>query len=314
MHKKWLAIINNGIDTILDVRSEDENGILQIFDGETLISKQSFNRNQIIVPEGVTRIVDFALSDDDCSKIASLSISSSVCDIEDMAFASFSNLKSIVVTPNNKVYDSRNDCNAIIETATGILIKGCKNTKIPDGVKEIGTCAFLGCDLTEITFPNSLVGIGVCAFSGANLTKVYIPYTVEWIEEEAFAGCENLHSVEIPDTLYLTGLIEGYERWTYRAFNGSPCTIKKYWVYKRGRYNPSVLKGCVEVGKNKIGNNQIGSSIGCFANCRRITSIKIADGVTTIENNAFENCSSLESITIPNSVTSIGAAAFKGCI
>lgn len=290
--KKWLTVINDGKDTILDVRLEDENGVIQIFDGEILIYKHPFEGNQIIVPEGVTRIAAFALSDDDCSKIVSLSISSSVCDIEDMAFASFSNLKSIVVTPNNKVYDSRNDCNAIIETATGILIKGCKNTKIPDGVKEIGTCAFIGCDLTEITFPSSLMGIGVSAFSGSNLTNLYIPYTVKWVGEEAFAYCKNLHSVEIPDTLSLEELIdiEDYERWKYSEFYESPCTIKKYWVYKDGRYNPSIVKWY-----------------------RKVKTIKIPNGVTTIYDHEYENYTSLESITIPNSVTSIGAAAFRGC-
>ncbi len=44
-----------------------------------------------------------------------------------------------------------------------------------------------------------------------------------------------------------------------------------------------------------------------------ITSVNIADGVTSIGGDAFFNFSSLESVTIPNSVTSIGASSFYDC-
>ena len=46
---------------------------------------------------------------------------------------------------NNSVYDSRNNCNAIIETATNTLVKGCNTTVIPNGVTNIGMAAFTDC-------------------------------------------------------------------------------------------------------------------------------------------------------------------------
>ena len=59
------------------------------------------------------------------------------------------------------MYDSREDCNAIIETETNILLCGCKNTIIPNSVTSIGSSAFSGCTgLTSITIPNSVTSIG----------------------------------------------------------------------------------------------------------------------------------------------------------
>ncbi|MBQ6209968.1 MAG: leucine-rich repeat protein, partial [Prevotella sp.] len=72
------------------------------------------------------------------------------------------------------MYDSRNNCNAIIETSTNTLISGCKNTSIPNSVTTIGDGAFHGCSgLTSITIPNSVTTIGDGAFHGCSgLTSI----------------------------------------------------------------------------------------------------------------------------------------------
>ena len=74
-------------------------------------------------------------------------------------------MEHIFVDDNNGTYDSRENCNAIIETESDTLILGCKNTIIPDGVTEIGEYAFSGCDsLTSVTIPASVTEIGRSAF------------------------------------------------------------------------------------------------------------------------------------------------------
>ena len=120
-------------------------------------------------------------------------------EIGDNAFDGCTGLTSIVVSEGNKVYDSRNHCNAIIETKSKTLIFGCKNTVIPDSVKKIGDSAFEGCTgLTSIVIPDSVKEIGWSAFHRCmSLTSIVIPESVTVIEESAFFGCESLKSASV---------------------------------------------------------------------------------------------------------------------
>lgn len=107
----------------------------------------------------------------------------------------------------NTVYDSRNDCNAIIETATNTIIAGCQNTVIPNDVTSIGDYAFVGCsNLTSITIPSGVTDIGYAAFSGCNnLVSITIPNSVMGIGESAFSRCSNLTSITIPNSVTSIG-------------------------------------------------------------------------------------------------------------
>ena len=101
------------------------------------------------IPGSVTNIADWAFGF--CSGLTSVNIPNSVTNIGDSAFMNCSGLTSINVETGNTIYDSRNNCNAIIETATNTLITGCKNTTIPNSVTSIGDDAFWGCKgLTSI--------------------------------------------------------------------------------------------------------------------------------------------------------------------
>lgn len=78
-----------------------------------------------------------------CSGLTSLSIPNSVAFIGENPFAYCSGLEQIEVEPGNTVYDSRNNCNAIIKTDTNELISGCMNSFIPNSVTAIGNSAFM---------------------------------------------------------------------------------------------------------------------------------------------------------------------------
>jgi len=115
------------------------------------------------IGSGVTSIGAYAFAY--CSGLTSIDIPSGVRRIGDGAFSDCSSLTSITVDSSNTVYDSRNNCNAIIETNTNTLIQGCKNTVIPNSVTSIGNSAFYHCkSLTSITIPNSVTSIGNYAF------------------------------------------------------------------------------------------------------------------------------------------------------
>lgn len=121
------------------------------------------NLTDVIIPNSVAEIERLAFA---YSGITSITIPSSVKKIGNgfaekiydlNIFYNCSNLTAIKVDSGNPVYDSRDNCNAVIETATNNLLIGCKNTNIPNTIISIGDFAFAGCSgLTSINIPNSV--------------------------------------------------------------------------------------------------------------------------------------------------------------
>ena len=95
----------------------------------------------VTIPNSVTRIEEEAFYG--CTSLTSVTIPNSVTSIGGRAFEGCSSLTSMVVASGNSTYDSRDNCNAIIETATNTLIAGCQNTTIPNGVTSIEEEEFL---------------------------------------------------------------------------------------------------------------------------------------------------------------------------
>lgn len=149
----------------------------------------------IYAPNGrvasVVSIGDYAFYG--CTGLTSVSIPKSIGftrfgSIGKAAFYGCTNLSSIIVDEANIRYDSRDNCNAIIETASNSLIVGCKKTIIPNSVTLIGDYAFSGsASLTSVTLPNSVTSIGDYAFYGCNgLSSVTIPNSVTCIGSYTF--------------------------------------------------------------------------------------------------------------------------------
>ena len=155
-------------NTIYDSRN-DCNAII-----ETATNTLIRGCQNTIIPDDVTSICDYAFNG--CATLTSIAIPSSVTTIGEDAFYFCGHvLTSIKVDESNVVYDSRNDCNAIIETGTNTLIRGCQNTIIPNDVTSIDAGAFSACvNMTSITIPNSITKIGDYAFEYCyNLKEIY---------------------------------------------------------------------------------------------------------------------------------------------
>ena len=82
--------------------------------------------------------------------------------------------ETITVSSENPRYDSRDNCNAIIETSTNTLLRGCKNTMIPEGITSIGDCAFFNAGLSSIIIPESVTSIVGDAFREDNSDSSHI--------------------------------------------------------------------------------------------------------------------------------------------
>ena len=143
----------------------------------------------------------------ECGSIKEITIPSSVSNIGAGAFSNCHGLTSMIVQEGNKQYDSRNGCNAIVETATNTLIAGCDATVIPPSVTAIGDEAFVGCNgFTSIEIPTSVKTIGSQAFFYCkNIKNLKIPESVTTIEERAFCGCDSLETVEISNSVQSIG-------------------------------------------------------------------------------------------------------------
>ena len=157
----------------------------------------------VTIPGSVTYIGEKAFHY--CCGLDSITIPSSVTYIGESAFSGCRGLTSIKVETGNTKYDSRNECNAIINTETNALIAGCQNTIIPGDVTSIGSGAFQSCSLDSITIPNSVTSIGEYAFSDSPLTSIIIPDSVTSIGDHAFELCWLLTSITIPNSVTSIG-------------------------------------------------------------------------------------------------------------
>ena len=143
----------------------------------------------------------------ECTYLTSIEIPNSVTSIGNSAFRNCTGLTSIIVATDNPIYDSRNNCNAIIDKVSNTLIQGCKITIIPNSVTTIGEFAFCNyTGLTSIEIPNSVTTIGNHMFSDCySLTSIEIPNSVTTIGYSAFRCCSGLTSIEIPNSVTSIG-------------------------------------------------------------------------------------------------------------
>lgn len=179
----YIALSNKTLKKISNNVFDIEMPAIIIGEGKTIITKEDVKQAEkeygeltnVVIAGSVTGIGKSAFSC--CSGLTSLIIPDSVTSIGSDAFCDCSGLISIVVDGRNKKYDSRDNCNAIIEKSTNSLLVGCKNTIIPDSVTTIGDRAFYGCSgLTSVTIPNSVTTIGGLAFRGCQkLANIVIP-------------------------------------------------------------------------------------------------------------------------------------------
>ena len=266
------------------------------------------------IPSSITSIGSCAFAY--CNSLTSIEIPDSVTSLGGVVFYGCNSLASIIVGSGNTVYDSRNNCNAIIETSTNKLLTGCKNTIIPSSVTSIGEKAFWDCSgLSSIEIPNSITSIGSCAFAYCNsLTSIEIPSSVTDIGVNVLEGCTSIESivVQFDNTKYdsrnnCNAIIETS---TNKLLTGCKNTIIPSSITSIGE---NAFWGCSGLSSMEIPNSVTNIGAYAFYECSSLTSIEMGSSVTTIDRGAFSRCSGLTSIMISASVVSIGDRAFEFC-
>ena len=165
-------------------------------------------------------------------------------------------LQSITVAEGNPVYDSRDNCNAIIRTKDNTLVFGSSCSTIPNTITMVGYFAFSGCtDLTSIELPSSVTEIDECAFCGCtNLTTFAFPSSVSEIGRYAFSDCTGLASVTFSDTAVGLG---------YRAFED--CTaLTEITLPDYSTIGGSAFSGCTGLKRAVIPEQVTGLSSSCL--------------------------------------------------
>ena len=257
---------------------------------ETEANRLLLGCSTTVIPDGVTEIGEIAFID--CNNLKTIQIPSSVEKIQASAFENTgltsinipqnvsyisgnifkwcTELTSITVDPNNRVYDSRNNCNAIIESKTNTLIAGCQGTAIPDGITAIGDYAFSGSRLTSISIPSSVTTIGSYAFQGCYLlTSVNVPSRMDSLGDYVFQWCSGLKSFTIPSGVKVIG--------------------------------SGLFFDCESLEVVDIPSSVDSIGYKAFGSCHSLKSVVIPEGVKVIDNFTFSGCESLSYLYIPSS-------------
>ena len=236
-----------------------------------------------------------------CYNLKHIHITSSITTINVPMFQQC-NVSAITVDEANPIYDSRNNCNAIIETATNKLIRGCTNTIVPSNITEYGECAFFGsCSVEQLTIPSSVTKLGSQCFSDNPIKSVVMHNDVSKIGSSCFANNSSLTSVTLSEVLTQipSNCFES-------CYNLSSITIPTSVVELGG------FKGCYKLSSIDGLDNVKTVLAGAFSGCSAITSIELPS-VETINSFAFTNCKYLRQVVVGSNLSYIDICAFENC-
>ena len=244
-----------------------------IYTGNTLVYYPN-NPNGYTINEGTENILEYAFSE--CTDLTSIIIPKSVKNISVKSFANCDKLENISVAEGNATYDSRNKCNAIIITAENKIIKGSKNSIIPNGIKTIAKNAFANTGISTIEIPNSVITIEDSAFYGCELSTITIPESIKEIGTSAFIKNKKLTAVN---------------------FNAINCKSMDKHI--------SAFEQCQSLTSVNFGDNVKVVPAYSFKGCSELKYVTLSNSIEKIEREAFAECTNLTYIEIPLSVQKV---------
>ncbi len=231
-----------------------------------------------------------------CYSLTSIEVPVSVTSVAKTAFLNTNSLDTLSVADGNSVFDSRDNSNAIIETASNKLILGSNSTVIPETVTAIGDSAFFELDMPSITIPSAIERVDYNAFDGCySLNRVDISDLGAWCRIDFANAAAN--PLKQAKTLYLNGnLVTDVE------VPAGATSVKPY-----------VFTYCSKLASVSIPNSVDTIGRNAFSNCQELRTASLSNTLKFIGDSAFYYCNNLTSVTIPNTVDTIGYHSFAYC-
>jgi len=312
---------------------------VEIPDCVTEIGDSAFEKsgvNKVIFPNTVTKIGSCAFKN---SSLLSLELSDSVKEIGENAFSQCYYLKNVDLGTSVEIIHpfAFSYCDKLssiklpksLKKLEKFVFSGCKNLwvlVIEDGVEEIGWRAFTGTNVTSVELPDSLKLVGPEAF-GTKIVKMKLENPDNW----AFTNGTIIKADDVSDPLKCAQYMskrswaeltkkqiildkqaeqkrindEKYAKERAEAQAKAEAEAKaKTEAEQKKKSEEEYLISCL-----KIVNNSV---VGFNDPERRVTKLKIPEGITGIENGVFKNCKSITSVEFPKTLKTIGDEAFMG--
>ena len=348
---------------------------------------QCWSITSLSVPESVTSIGTGAFRF--CGDLKEIKLPSNLTVLSDSLFGADANLEYITFGDAEKT-DTVIIPETVQKMGNYVFMncEKIKNIKLPSNLKSIGKTCFQGCiSLTGLFIPQSVESIGGGIFGDCdalqsveiedennnfifkdgilydvkngilvsavnslipekvivdectktidysafadcnNLYEIEIPQGVVNIGEKAFARLDNLKNIDIPDSVtnittlafyrcnglvsvQVPGSVTAIKNGTFRECNNLKKVILNEGITGIEQY---AFYDCELLEEISIPGTVTTVGNSAFYRCKNLKSIEIPEGVTKIDGSAFIFCSSLEQIKLPQSLTSIGSGAFDNC-
>lgn len=188
------------------------------------------------------------------------------------------------------------------------------NVKLPEGLKTIGSSAFVGTQLLNIEIPSSVTSIGTNAFSKcSSLQTVNFKENshLQSIGHSAFFQCRSLQEFIMPETV--ANLNTDNSSYQYCDIFCECTNLKKLIFSDAITSLPrGICYGCSAMTELHLPQNLVTIGPNAFYQCSKLRKIEFPSSLRTISSSAFYQCG-LDSVCLPLKLSSLGQYAFQDC-
>lgn len=183
-----------------------------------------------------------------------------------------------------------------------------KSFVVPATIEKIGRQAFYGCkELSVVDFSQAtnLKEIEMTAFADTGIKEIVLPASLTKIGREVFADCRNLTSVTFTDSNIKLLPTEAFEGCINLTTVQLPSSLRAIGSY--------AFKG-TKIVSLELPRKLFKLDDSAFCNMGYLTNLKLPSRISVIPNSCFENCKNLEKVEASTNLHTIARYAFDNCV